>query len=656
MTQALFGLRRIFLISGLLLMFGGQWMIYRDPPLPTATNGYLLMLIGLTLFAISLISLSLNADVPIRGAFSDVFPHLRRRWFIGTIVLACFVAWLSTVKPVPVSYVIYVLLWLLVMFGLVRSVTPRQGEAFSPDDRSLQRRDWTLLIVLFVVGLLIRTIDLNAIPAVFDQDEALFAGDGAHIRFNRQFMVTPFEPGVQSHPRLFQTLIGFTSGIFGQNALGARLPAALLGALGIPAIYLLGRELLGWQTGLIAAVFALSWPLHVQFSRLSMNQPADPLFATLAFYFLLRGLRLGRAVDYVLSGIMLGVTQFFYLGGRLAPFVMLAYLLFLMLRCRQSVLKQWRLLILIPVAALIVTLPQNIYLLTFRLPLTTRADKNIFVIGQFNLAVQVGDTTNYMLSQFRTAFTGLFSSQDRGGWYGTSSNLMGPAAGALLLLGVLFSLLVLWKKPTLSLPLGWSLAVIIVGSVFSISPPQYQRYFPSVSALAILVAMGINLAALSISHLIVPSKWANRLALGIGCALFTANLLFFVTVYVPEKTYLANRPNWVVNQLAKDVVAAADRGYQINLLTKTGSGVTNSAVIQYMMMGRVYKNLKDPLTDDVRLEVPEAGKPFIYFVPIDRQPELAVIIRQLPGGNLSSVYLPEDGSLGYLKYESPDAP
>jgi hypothetical protein len=48
-----------------------------------------------------------------------------------------------------------------------------------------------------------------------------------------------------------------------------------------------------------------------------LNNIADPLFGTLAFAFIGRGLLHGRRTDFAIGGAMLGLTHYFYEGGRL---------------------------------------------------------------------------------------------------------------------------------------------------------------------------------------------------------------------------------------------------------------------------------------------------------------------------------------------------
>jgi 4-amino-4-deoxy-L-arabinose transferase-like glycosyltransferase len=61
----------------------------------------------------------------------------------------------------------------------------------------------------------------------------------------------------------------------------------------------------------------MTFPPHIQFSRIALLHIADPLFGVLALWFLIRAIRSNRRLDWVLMGVSLGMTQYFFEAGRL---------------------------------------------------------------------------------------------------------------------------------------------------------------------------------------------------------------------------------------------------------------------------------------------------------------------------------------------------
>lgn len=124
-------------------------------------------------------------------------------------------------------------------------------------------------------------------------------------------------PTVASFPYLFSYLQAQAVAVLGRNWAGLRAISAILGGLTIPALYLLARTLYDRLTALLAALVLVSLMPHLHFSRLGLNNIADPLFGTLALALLARGVKSGRRLDYALGGAALGMTQYFYEGGRM---------------------------------------------------------------------------------------------------------------------------------------------------------------------------------------------------------------------------------------------------------------------------------------------------------------------------------------------------
>ncbi|MEP7286021.1 MAG: glycosyltransferase family 39 protein [Chloroflexota bacterium] len=642
------------LFTAFVLMYVGQFQIYRDADKIATSSGFTLLLVGIGTFMVILGGAVLEQNGTMALPEKIQPARIRPMWILVSIGLAAVVAWRSTVKPQEAYLGEHLLLWVLSMGACAIAISPLRGQMDEADKNPLRKWEYGLLVVLLLAGFAMRVINIDHNPAIFDNDEALFAQEGSTFIADH-FLITPFEPGIHSHPRLYQAMIGITTQLFGATLLGARLPSILLGALTIPAIYLLGREIRDWQAGLIAALFLLPWSYHVQFSRLAMNQPADPLFGTLAFYFLLRGLRRGAAIDYALSGFMVGVAQMFYLGGRLIPLVMIAYLFFIWLRDRKMVAKQWRLLLIVPAAALVVTLPQNYYLYAFNLPLSTRADPSILFNGQIEENIKNNTLQPFIGDQIKYSFLGLVALPDRSGWYGRSSSLMGLVGGPIFLIGVIMSILVLWKRPKWSLPLGWALAVVLAGGTLAISPPQYERYFPGVVAFTLIVEMGVAAIAIAMARLWKHPERNRTIAVAIGVLLSAGNLAFYVGVYVPElpDQYTAYRGNWMSNRLSAEMEAAYNEGQQVVMIGGGESGVQNALVLQYFMTGKPYINGELPISLNDTLASFDNSKPTTYFVAIEREDDLHKLMERFPDGKLFKVKLDEDGSDAFFIYKAP---
>lgn len=658
----------LLLLIGLGMLFGGQIQIMRDPPDALNDGNLIFILIGLAITLIIMGRMAIlrldEANAPATPDFVYAEPfRIKFGWLALAIGLSVFASLRAVQYPQRAFFGEYMLVWFGSMIALVLAVLPKSGQPYAPDKQRITRREWVLIGVLLVLAAIPRITELGTVPYLFDQDESKFAQEAAEL-WQGRLIENPFAPGIDSHPRIFTTLVALAVGWLGPTIAAARLPAAIAGLLGIPAVYLLGREIYGKRVGLVAALFTVPWVLQVFFSKQGMNQPFDPLFATLAFYFMLRGLRRRALIDFMLSGIFLGHAQMYYLGGRLVPFVMVSYLVYQWLRDRPQPIDrrvlagQLRNLLLIPLAGFIVTLPMHFHLFYYKQPLSTRADKNIFLAGEFAAKVEQGRDVllNYLKDQVVLTFNGLYVTQDRSGWIGSGAPLMGPFGAPLLILGVICTLLLLWKRPRWVIALGWAFTVIMVTGVAGTYPPFYERYYPAVAALALLVGAGAAAIGAAAERASGRPNMANRVTVGIGIFLLVGGMLFYYVDFVPAKKYINNEPNHLINDVTKRALVSSDAGRYPVLLIQWNTEVFDSPVFRYLMFGRPFKITDRPVSefDQIEWTAEATQRPVSFFLGHSRLIELGQLRDMYPDGNLTVVYNPiKPAEIAYYIYDAP---
>ena len=114
--------------------------------------------------------------------------------------------------------------------------------------------------------------------------------------------------------------------IFGTGLGGLRAFAAIAGVLTLLPFYPLVRLWFGVRAAIIATFFLAISDVAIHFSRQELSTSTTPLFLTAGFYFLYRGLRSRRTIDFILSGFAFMVNPFFYFGGRVSPIILAAAL------------------------------------------------------------------------------------------------------------------------------------------------------------------------------------------------------------------------------------------------------------------------------------------------------------------------------------------
>ena len=345
-------------------------------------------------------------------------------------------------------------------------------------------RSHALLITLTALALVLRLWKLNTAVHLF-VDELNFAT--AAMRFwsrNDVPLLMPISNTV-AFPQLYAWWQSLGVDMLGRNLGGLRLTSALLGTFTIPALYALTRAL-GWErrVALLAAGLLAVYPPHIHFSRLALNNVADPLVGTLALAALVRGLR-GQTHFFALGGVLLGLTQYFYEGGRLLfPALALVLVAIAILRPPRP---NWRAMLALPVGAMLVALPVYYTLLARDLPLAARSDEIAFR----------GDYWERLASGNAEAWTDhlAHAAQSIHIYAQIPEGSVFYAGDTPLLLVYLVPLLVAGLAVTFArghwLPVLW-LAMATGGNTLMTGPPSTARFVVVFPALMLLCATGLH--------------------------------------------------------------------------------------------------------------------------------------------------------------------
>lgn len=281
--------------------------------------------------------------------------------------------------------------------------------------------------------------------------------------------------------------------LLGPTLAGMRAASALAGALSVPAVYLLGRELFDKRVGLTAALLLATLPLHLHMSRLALMNIMDALLGPLLFYVLLRALRRGQRMDFVLAGGLLGLTHYFYEGGRLffTPLVGL-WLLCGLLFWPRWLRGRWPGLRLTAAVFLLAAAPLYYTWAAAGLPLAGRMGQ-AGVGSDYLLALLLtpasGQALQTLLGQIGRAALLLVGLPEQSLFYGGSTALLLPLLVPFFLLGLACTLR-RWGTPAALLPL-WAGGVVLANGLLLVQSASVPRYVLLLPALALLVAAGL---------------------------------------------------------------------------------------------------------------------------------------------------------------------
>ena len=304
--------------------------------------------------------------------------------------------------------------------------------------------------------------------------------------------------GIPAFPAVYTYGQMIAQAVLGHDLTGLRIFSAVFGTLTVPALYLLARELFDRRTALLAALLLATFPPHIHFSRLGLNNIADPLFGVLALAFLVRGLKRGGLRDYALSGVMLGLTQYFYEGGKLLyPLLFGAWLLLAL--CFWRPWAHWRGLLALVVCFVRVAFP--LYYLALTTPVSAAprlSTMNIF--NGYFLELRRYGLNEFLWQRYMPHLLHFIHQPDISGYFYTNQTplILGFLVPAFML-GV-FAALWRLRLPGLLLLL-WLAATIIGNSLVSLH--YSARFVVAFPAVALLLALGIRT--------LWPLLWPQRL-------------------------------------------------------------------------------------------------------------------------------------------------
>jgi 4-amino-4-deoxy-L-arabinose transferase-like glycosyltransferase len=132
-------------------------------------------------------------------------------------------------------------------------------------------------------------------------------------------------------PALWFAIVAAALKLGGVGLARVRLPAALFGAATVLPFYGLVRGVWGRVAAIAGASIMAFSAANLHYSRMALSNITTPFFWVVCFFFVIRGLRSRRPIDWTLAGLAAGVSEHFYYGTRLLPFILIAFIVYLLI-------------------------------------------------------------------------------------------------------------------------------------------------------------------------------------------------------------------------------------------------------------------------------------------------------------------------------------
>ncbi len=204
------------------------------------------------------------------------------------------------------------------------------AEGDSGDEHLHRRMEIILFIIVIGVGVFLRVFKAGSFPPGLNHDAAwngLYA-----IRINREGISSPYVAEAWGRETMFHYIIAFFHLFVGPSQSAIWLAAVAVGVGTLVAFYFLVRRLFGSKVAVVSTILLSISGWHITMSSVGWRAILVPLFIALIFYFLAKAVEEKRMRDFVLAGMLLGLSLYTYDGARVLPLVAAAYLLYRIVR------------------------------------------------------------------------------------------------------------------------------------------------------------------------------------------------------------------------------------------------------------------------------------------------------------------------------------
>ena len=396
---------------------------------------------------------------------------------------------------------------------------------------NVRRQEVLFLSVLFLLALLPRLFQLDAVPPGLNGDELYNIIDARRIGTGNWPV---YMPGNLGREALFFYLLAFSLRLFGLTIFALRLPSVLLGSGAVIACYLLGCESFNRRVGFTAAaLIAVSlWP--VMLSRIGLRAISLTFLTTLSLYFLYRSLKHATRRDWLLGGLALGLTMYTYIPSRVFPLVIAAWLGWVWWKRPESLRANRRSLVLSLLLAGAVFAPLGVYMARHPDFINQR------IVSMTNAVerAQAGEPEALLASLGGVLKMFSIEGDDEWRYHLAHRPIFDPLTSIFFYLGLALSAYGAFREreeadrqPEYALLLLWMSAMLAPNAVLNENPSSI-RAAGAIVPVYILAGLGVDAVYRWLRIRTRMPIWAGSLLLGIGLAITLAYTAFsYFTVW-----------------------------------------------------------------------------------------------------------------------------
>jgi 4-amino-4-deoxy-L-arabinose transferase-like glycosyltransferase len=441
----------------------------------------------------------------------------------------------------------------------------------------------------------------------------------------------------------------------GPTAAALRLPWAWLGILTVPVTFWLVKKLGGLYLALLATLLLALYHFHIHYSRLNLDNIADPLIGALAFLFFYRARSRESPMDWGWLGATWGAGMYLYQGARLIPFLVFGVACYVTLFERDRAREYLRGFGIALGAFLIVAAPMLQYALGNPGIFNGREDTvGILQNGWIDREAQVTGkgVVQILFDQFRYALFAFNLYPDASGFYGLEQPLLDPIFGVFFLLGLGYGTIrVITPNPDRRLApmVAWWWCGMIFGGMLTLAPPSSHRLITLAVPVCFFIALGvvqvIGLARKAVTGLPSAALCAASIALFGTISLYT----YFVD-YAPR--HLAGGGGAEVST-ELGLTLQKDLDWQRIYFFGAPYIFWDFPTLSFLLPGADAVDLIDPIQIPPPANWLAPNKATLFIFLPGRIAEMTLVQKTFPHGKIQELWTPRDGSVIATIYKVP---
>jgi len=363
--------------------------------------------------------------------------------------------WLPSLALLVIAFWWPSLAWLRHLRSTAADLPTRWSALRARAAAALRQPEPWLFGLLVLVAVFFRLWNLDKVPPGLHDDAA---GNGLFVLEVFQGRpYTPYAPHIGAgRETLFFYLMAGIMKLVGPTVFGIKLTAVVVGLATVVAFYFFVRALFSAERAFWATFLLATGGWHITLGKVGWRAIMVPLFEVLVFYFLWRGLKSGRKLDFMWAGLALALSLNTYEGARVAPVIMGLFIFYKLITERGFLRRNYQGLAVLALAFAIGMIPLGVYILKHTTEFLARSQQ-VMVTWRIR---EVGNLSP-LWDNVKAALL-LFNYRGNGNDFFIEEPLMDSPVSVFFVLGLIYCL-VNWRKPAHFLLLTWTILTLMLG-------------------------------------------------------------------------------------------------------------------------------------------------------------------------------------------------